>query len=334
MGSAGGADRTADPPHADSERPGALLRFVVAEDASGQRVDFILAALAGISRAQAKRWIEAGRVKIAGRNVIRASVKVRDGDLLEASPPEPVEADVRPEPLAIRVVYEDAELIVVDKAAGMVVHPAPGHATGTLVNALLHHCGDLAGVGGVLRPGIVHRLDRGTSGILVAAKTDAAHNHLASQFHDHTIERIYWTFVRGLPSASAGRVDRPIGRHLRDRKRMSVRSRTGRVAATAWRVLERFPASNLSHLEIRPETGRTHQIRVHLSSAGLPLVGDPVYGRARRRMPGGLSPLERPALHAVVLGFTHPVTGERLSFSAPLPDDLISLQRELRAREE
>jgi 23S rRNA pseudouridine1911/1915/1917 synthase len=334
VASAGGADEAASPGPADPERPGAPLRFVVDEDASGQRIDHILAVLAGISRAQAKRWIEAGRVNIAGRDVTRASVKVRDGDLLEASPPEPVEAGVRAEPLAIRVEYEDAELIVVDKAAGMVVHPSPGHATGTLVNALLHHCGDLAGVGGVLRPGIVHRLDRGTSGIMVAAKTDSAHNHLASQFHDHTIERIYWAFVRGLPTASAGRVDRPIGRHPSDRKRMSVRSRSSRVAATAWRVLERFPASNLTHLEIRPETGRTHQIRVHLSSAGLPLIGDPVYGRARRRVSPGLSPLERPALHAAVLGFTHPATGERLSFSAPLPDDLILLQQELRSREE
>jgi 23S rRNA pseudouridine1911/1915/1917 synthase len=186
------------------------------------------------------------------------------------------------------------------------------------VNALLHHCGDLAGVGGILRPGIVHRLDRGTSGIMVVAKSDDAHGALAAQFRDHSVERVYWALVRGVPAQQEGRVDRAIGRHARDRKRMSVRTQVGRAARTAWRVRRRFPRSGVSWLEVRPETGRTHQIRVHLAAAGLPILGDPVYGRARRDPTG----LERPALHAVILGFDHPRRGERLRFEAPLPEDL------------
>jgi 23S rRNA pseudouridine1911/1915/1917 synthase len=254
---------------------------------------------------------------------------VQAGDELEATPPEPVASPLTPEAIPLAVLYEDADVIVIDKPAGQVVHPGPGHAGGTLVNALLHHCGNLAEVGGVLRPGIVHRLDRGTSGVLVVAKCDSAHTSLAQQFHDHSIEREYRALVRGLPGSDAGRVDRPIGRHPRDRKRMSVRSRRGREAHTAWRVLGRFPSSDCSWLSILPETGRTHQIRVHLASAGLPIIGDPVYGRAKRMLPG----LERPALHAQVLGFRHPRSGERLRFEAPLPADLEELLADLRRRE-
>ena len=217
-------------------------------------------------------------------------------------------------------------MIVVDKPAGLVVHPAPGHARGTLVNALLHHCRELAGVGGVLRPGIVHRLDRGTSGVLVAAKNDAAHQSLAEQFRDHSIERLYVALVRGLPGSDAGCVDRAIGRHRSDRKRMSVRSHAGRDALTAWRVLRRFARAACSLLEVEPATGRTHQIRVHLASAGLPILGDPVYGRRHGPPAPG-----RPALHAAVLGFRHPRTGERLRFEAPLAPDLAALLRELEA---
>jgi 23S rRNA pseudouridine1911/1915/1917 synthase len=243
-----------------------------------------------------------------------------------------------PEAIPIVVLYQDADLIVIDKPAGMVVHPAPGHPRGTLVNALLHHCEDLAGVGGVMRPGIVHRLDRGTSGVIVVAKNDAAHQHLARQFHDHTIDRVYWAFVRSLPGADTGEVDAPIGRHPRDRKRMTIREDSGRSALTRWRVVVRYPEAGISRLEIRPETGRTHQIRVHLSSAGMPIVGDPVYGRQRggrqrekKRAGGFRSELERPALHAARLGFSHPRSGDRLDFEAPLPDDLAALERQLEA---
>jgi 23S rRNA pseudouridine1911/1915/1917 synthase len=215
----------------------------------------------------------------------------------------------------------------------MVVHPAPGHSGGTLVNALLHHCQDLAGVGGVLRPGIVHRLDRGTSGVMVAAKNDLAHAALSAQFHDHSIERIYLTFVRGVPGASEGRVERPIGRHPRDRKRMSVKSRAGRASATRFRVLERFVEAGQAWLEIYPETGRTHQIRVHLASIGLPIFGDTVYGRERARPARGVTRLARPARHAGVLGFEHPRSGERLRFESPMPEDLTMLLAELRTLE-
>ena len=222
-------------------------------------------------------------------------------------------------------------MVVVDKPAGLVVHPGPGHANGTLVNALLYHCGALAGIGGVLRPGIVHRLDRGTSGVLVVAKNDVAHRGLARQFCDHSVERVYRALVRGLPGEDAGRVDAPIGRHARDRKRMSVRAPVARAAHTAWRVTHRFAASDRSWLEVRPETGRTHQIRVHLASVGLPLVGDPVYGRKGRTPPE--SALGRPALHAESLGFTHPRSGARLRFAAPLPPDLAALLATLERRE-
>ncbi len=293
------------------------LRFVVGEAEDGHRLDVALAALAGVPRAQARRWIDAGRVRLEGAPA-RPAQGVRAGQTLEAEPTEPVACELRAEAIPLAVLHEDGDLIVVDKPAGLVVHPAPGHPTGTLVNALLHHCGDLAGVGGVLRPGIVHRLDRGTSGVLVAAKHDDAHRSLAAQFHDHRVERVYLALVRGVPGTQDGRVERPVGRHPRDRKRMSIRSAAGRRAATVWRVRRRFARAGLSCLEVRPETGRTHQIRVHLASAGLPVAGDPVYGRARREIPG----LARPALHAAVLGFEHPRSGRWMRFEAPLPDDL------------
>lgn len=296
------------------------LEFVVDEGAAGSRIDVALAELSGESRAQVRRWIDAGRVRIAGLSV-RPSRRLAVGETIEARPTQPVEIDLTPEAIPLVVLYEDTDLIVIDKAAGMVVHPAPGHASGTLVNALLHHCGDLAGIGGVLRPGIVHRLDRGTSGVLVAAKNDPTHQALAAQFAEHTIDRTYRTFVRGLPGADEGRIDRAIGRHPRDRKRMSVESRAGRASITGWRVLRRYPKSGTSELEIRPETGRTHQIRVHLAAAGLPLVGDTVYGRARGRD----AVLGRPALHAEQLGFYHPGRAVRLHFEASLPADLVAL---------
>lgn len=300
------------------------LSFTVDESGAGERVDAALAALTDVSRAQVRRWIDAGRVRV-GDETVRPSRRLQLGETIEARPLEPVAMRLAPEPIPLVVLHEDADLIVVDKPAGLVVHPAPGHPGGTLVNALLHHCGDLAGIGGVLRPGIVHRLDRGTSGVLVAAKHDAAHQALARQFAEHSIERVYRCWVRGLPRQDQGRIDRPIGRHPRDRKRMSVETRAGRPSITAWRVARRFPSSGVSELEIRPETGRTHQIRVHLASAGLPLLGDTVYGRARGRE----AALGRPALHAARLGFDHPRDGVRAIFEASLPEDLIELVADL-----
>ncbi len=303
------------------------MRFLAGEDEAGDRLDRALARLAGVPRAQARRWIDEERVQVDGRGG-RASQRVRPGERIEAEPPEPVASTLVAEPLPLAILFEDADLVVVDKPAGLVVHPAPGHPRGTLVNALLHHCGDLAGIGGVLRPGIVHRLDRGTSGVLVVAKHDEAHTGLADQFRRHDVERVYRAWVRGVPGVDEGLVDRPVGRHPRDRKRMSVRTRSGRPARTRWRIEERFRRRGVARLEVRPETGRTHQIRVHLASSGLPILGDPLYGRGRRE-----ADLRRPALHAALLGFEHPRSGERLRFEAPLPDDLRALQEGLERSE-
>lgn len=300
------------------------ISFVANESHVGSRVDALLAEVSGVSRAQVRRWIDAGRVRVAGE-AVRASRKLLLGEAVTAEPLDPVEMDLRPEAIPLVVLHEDADLIVIDKPAGMVVHPAPGHPSGTLVNALLHHCGDLAGIGGVLRPGIVHRLDRGTSGVIVAAKNDAAHQHLSAQFAEHSIDRVYRTLVRGLPRSETGRIDRAIGRHPKDRKRMSVETKAGRPSITNWRVIRRFRTAGVSELEVRPETGRTHQIRVHLSAAGLPLVGDVVYGRAR----GQEATLGRPALHAEHLGFEHPRSAEWISFDAAMPEDLIEMMAEL-----
>ena len=312
-----------------------MLRVVVGDTEAGRRLDSALSVLAGVPRSQARRWIEQGCVTVDGAPG-RAAQRVRAGEAVEAEPPEPTPLSLEPEPIPLVVLMEDADLIVVDKPPGLVVHPAPGHPRGTLVNALLHRCHDLAGIGGVLRPGIVHRLDRGTSGVLVAAKNDLAHRHLAEQFRAHTIERIYLALVRGVPGADTGGAEGAIGRHPRDRKRMAVQARGGRAAATRWRVLRRFPGSGASLLEVRPESGRTHQIRVHLAAAGLPILGDPVYGRRRAAPARGVLAalaLERPALHASVLGFRHPRSGECLRFEAPLPADLAAALDQLAARE-
>jgi 23S rRNA pseudouridine1911/1915/1917 synthase len=336
----------------DAEKLQATQRYELTAPMDGLRLDAALAVLTGVSRAQVQRWISEGCVELDGKPT-RASVRVAEGMVVVARPPATEPANIAAEDIPLAVLYEDAHLLVLDKPAGMVVHPAPGHRSGTLVNALLHHCKDLgkdlgkgrAVIGGEERPGIVHRLDRGTSGVMVVAKNDAAHAGLAALFHDHTIERIYTAFVRALPERDEGRVDLEIGRHARDRKRMSVATRKGRAAVTKWCVRERFAASGVSLLEVRPETGRTHQIRVHLSAQGMPIAGDPVYGRARRgraragstraanRHPGEPT-LERPALHAAVLGFEHPVSGQRMRFEAPLPEDLRALLAWLREREQ
>ena len=302
--------------------------FVIGATEADQRLDSALAAIAGISRSQARRWIDDDRVRVNAKSC-RASQTVRLGDELEATPPPLVASLLEPEEMALEILYEDDELIVICKPAGMVVHPGPGHSSGTLVNALLHHCRDLAGIGGVERPGIVHRLDQGTSGVIVAAKTDDAHRHLAEQFHQHTVERAYRAVVRGVPRADEGKVDRSIGRHPRDRKRMSVRGTASREARTVWRVAQRFPKSQRALLDVFPETGRTHQIRVHLASVGLPIVGDIVYSRSRGRD----RDLGRPALHAATLGFVHPRSGERMRFEAPVPGDLVALLANLERRE-
>jgi 23S rRNA pseudouridine1911/1915/1917 synthase len=294
---------------------------VVGSEFAGQRLDVVLARLEPtLSRAQVQRLIEQGEITVAG-GVAKPAHKLRAGELIEGRVPEPVPACLEPQAIPLAILYEDADLVVIDKPAGMVVHPAAGHAHGTLVNALLHHCRDLSGVGGELRPGIVHRLDKDTSGVLVAAKHDRAHRALSVQWKQHSIDREYLAFVRGSPRAETGTVDAPIGRHPTDRKRMSTRARVGRSAVTHWRVEERLRDATL--LRVRLETGRTHQIRVHMASIALPLLGDRVYGGGRALQPA--LAIARQALHATVLGFAHPTTGERVRFESPLPGDLLDL---------
>ena len=225
---------------------------------------------------------------------------------------------LEPEEIPLDLLYEDSHLLVVNKPAGMVVHPAVGHRAGTLVHALLHHCAGLSVIGGVERPGIVHRLDKGTSGLLMVAKNDQAHRSLSAQLKEHSIDREYLALVRGTPSAEQGTIDAPIGRHPQDRKRFTTHARIGRAAQTHWCVEKRF--ADLTLLRVRLETGRTHQIRVHLASVGFPILGDPVYGGGRRK--NRELGLDRQALHATLLGFEHPNSGKRLRFEAELPLDL------------
>jgi 23S rRNA pseudouridine1911/1915/1917 synthase len=312
-------------------------RFVVDEESRDRRLDVALSSrFEGVSRAQAKRWIEQGRVRIEGEPA-RPSRICRVGELIEVSIPEPSPAEPAPESIPLEIVYEDRDLVVVNKGAGMVVHPGPGHPTGTLVNALLAHSKDLSGVGGVLRPGIVHRLDAGTSGLIVVAKNDRAHRALAAQFQAREVEKRYLAIVHGRPPERFV-VDRPLGRDPRHRTKISSRSLRPRQATSEVTRLEVLPASAL--VEIRIRTGRTHQIRAHLSEAGHPVVGDVDYGAPRRnaRVPPResaafrrLRDFPRPALHASVLGLRHPATGKLLRWQAPLPEDMAELVEELRS---
>jgi len=289
---------------------------------------FLAEQLDDLSRSQVRRLIDEGLVQLNGAPA-RAGTRLKGGERLEVHLPEATPVLIRPEAIPLDILYEDADLIVIDKPSGLVVHPAAGHADGTLVNALLHHCRDLSGIGGELRPGIVHRLDKETSGVLVAAKSDAAHRGLAEQFKVHSVERRYLALVYGHVQNRTGEIDRPIGRHPVDRKKMSSHARGGRRAVTRWEVVKRYERERLSLLELTLETGRTHQIRVHFSEMNLPLVGDPVYGRRGRANsladPGVrllVQKLKRQFLHAHVLGFTHPLTGEALRFTSPLPQEL------------
>jgi 23S rRNA pseudouridine1911/1915/1917 synthase len=320
--------------------------LVVAPDETGQRIDRVLAAhIAELSRTRLKALIQDGAVAIDGRTISDPSEHVNSGETIVLDVPPPAPARPAAEDIPLAVVYEDNDIIVIDKPKGLVVHPAAGHWTGTLVNALVAHCGDsLSGIGGERRPGIVHRLDKDTTGLMVVAKTDRAHRALAAQFADHgrtgPLQRGYLAFVWGAPERPRGAIDRPIGRHPQARDKMTIR-KEGREAVTHWEMLERYGDAEgeivASLLACRLETGRTHQIRVHLAAIGHPVMGDQVYGAGFRTKAGRLSPdaraalaaLGRQALHAYLLGIQHPTSGEFLEFRSELPPDLSRLRHVL-----
>jgi 23S rRNA pseudouridine1911/1915/1917 synthase len=319
-----------------SETKGSTFSTQVPEEDDGKRFDTFLSGpgLAfTLSRSKAKKLIEEGLILLNGTPV-KASFTVRAGDLASGLIPDPVIPSAEAEDLPITILYEDPDLLIVDKPAGLVVHPSVSTSSGTLVNALLHHCRDLAGINGVLRPGIVHRLDKDTTGVMVVAKTDEACAELGRQFKARTVEKAYLTIVAGTFREAKGVIEADIGRHPSERKKMSTQTRKGRPAVTEWKVLESF--SGYSLLEIHPRTGRTHQIRVHLASAGHAVLGDTVYGRKGRAgavvdvlLRGRVRELNRQALHAHRLTFTHPRTGERVSFVSPLPEDMRTILRAL-----
>ncbi|MGA8227810.1 MAG: RluA family pseudouridine synthase [Xanthobacteraceae bacterium] len=323
--------------------PDAVRNLVIAAAEDGERLDRVLAShMTDLSRSRLKTLVLAGQVTIDGASVLDPGRKVRTRNAIAITVPAPEPAEPRAEPIPLSIVYEDDAIIVIDKPKGLVVHPAAGNWTGTLVNALIAHCGDsLSGIGGVRRPGIVHRLDKDTTGLLVVAKTDRAHRKLAAQFADHgrtgALERAYLAFVWGVPARPKGTIDKPIDRHPHARDKMAVRP-GGRTAITHWEVLERYAGADqkgvASLVECRLETGRTHQIRVHLAAIGHPLLGDSVYGpgfktkasQLPERARDALAALDRQALHAHILGLEHPVTGELLHFRSELPADVAALR--------
>jgi 23S rRNA pseudouridine1911/1915/1917 synthase len=315
----------------DEMTPSVHVLHVEAEH-NGARLDaFLTALLPDQSRSQIQRLIKDGRVR-GPRPVLRSSTAVHAGQTYSIEIPAPAPSRPEPEALPLRIVFEDPDLVVLDKPAGMVVHPAAGHSRGTLVNALLHHVKDLSGVGGELRPGIVHRLDRGTSGLMVVAKNDKAHQELSRQFREREVEKEYVALVWGVVQAGR-RIDAAIGRDPRRREKMSTRARRARTAVT--RVTSARHYAGVSLLKVAIATGRTHQIRVHLSGIGHPVVGDSVYGGVHRRVPGDLRAvmrLDRPFLHATRLSFAHPRDGRRVDFDSPLPVDLQQILDDIEAR--
>ncbi|MEN6331768.1 MAG: RluA family pseudouridine synthase [Smithella sp.] len=317
-----------------ADNPSSRL-FTVDHGQSGQRLDVFLAQNdQSLSRSRVKRAIEEGEVLV---NCLapKPSQRLKEGDVVRLNLKPAKEALAVPQEIPLNIIYEDAGIIVINKEAGMVVHPAPGNYDHTLVNALLFHCHDLSGIGGVLRPGIVHRLDKGTSGLIVAAKSDAAHRSLAAQFKNHEVDKTYCALVWGDIKGDQGEIIMPVGRHPGDRKKMSTKSKRGRDAITYWKVKERYGLATLLDVEIK--TGRTHQIRVHLSDRGYPVVGDAVYGNASKirtvtdaALKAQFKALNRQALHATRLSFIHPQSGEKVVFTAEMPEDMAGLCTQLR----
>jgi 23S rRNA pseudouridine1911/1915/1917 synthase len=310
------------------------IKHTVDKSQAGQRLDvFLTQKETGLSRSQVKHVVEEGDVLVNGL-APKVSQKLKEGDVVELTIKPAKEAIAVAQNIPLGIVYEDEAIIVVNKPAGMVVHPALGNPDQTLVNALLFHCKILSGIGGVIRPGIVHRLDKGTSGLIVAAKTDEAHRSLSSQFEKHEVHKTYQTLVWGDVKGNTGEIFLPVGRHASDRKKMSTKSKRGKDALTLWKVRERYGIATLLDVEIK--TGRTHQIRVHLSSRGYGVIGDSVYGGSGQmrdiknaEVKSALKKLNRQALHAAKLSFLHPVTGESAIFTADMPEDLQELCRAL-----
>ncbi|HEY1812354.1 MAG TPA: RluA family pseudouridine synthase [Kofleriaceae bacterium] len=313
--------------------------LAIVADHAGRLDTLIAAAVPALSRAQVQRLIDDGHVTLAGVVATKSGARVRPGDAIEVHVPPPEPLELRAEAIPLSILFEDADVIVIDKAAGMVVHPAAGHASGTLVNALLHHCTDLAGIGGVLRPGIVHRLDKDTSGVMIATKTERAHASLTAQFAAKSrgepggpagLSREYLAIASPAPPSKTGTLRTLYGRHPVHRKKFSSKVATGKSAVTHWEIVERLHEAALVRFVL--ETGRTHQIRVHAADAGWALVGDPVYGHKPRdaRVAEVAHALGRQALHAHTLAFAHPATGARLAFAAPLPADFAAALAALR----
>jgi pseudouridine synthase, RluA family len=311
----------------DASDDGTSLEWEIDDSAAGERLDkFVTDAVddEAVSRTQIQDWIKAGAVLVNGQET-KPKHRLEIGDVVTVNVPEPQPTEIVAEPIPLEVVYEDSDVIVINKPRGLVVHPAPGHSSGTVVNALLYHCKDLSGINGSIRPGIVHRIDKDTSGLLMAAKNDTAHASLSAQLKAHTVTRKYIALVHGKVPHERGTIDAPIGRDERDRKMFTVTEKNSRHAVTHFNVIERL-GDDYTLLELQLETGRTHQIRVHMKYIGHPLAGDPMYGRSKT------VDLKGQALHAAILGFEHPRTGEFLQFEAPIPDDMAHVLHSLRQR--
>lgn len=300
-----------------------VVEWTVEEQYASERIDkFITEALEeDVSRTLVQQWVKDGHVKVNGKT-IKPNYKLSEQDVISLRIPEPQGVELAAENIPLNVVYEDADVVVINKQRGLVVHPAPGHYSGTLVNALMYHCKDLSGINGELRPGIVHRIDKDTSGLIMSAKNDKAHASLAEQLKAHTVNRKYIALVHGNLQHDQGTIDAPIGRDSNDRKMYTVTEKNSKHAVTHFVVIERF--GDFTLVELKLETGRTHQIRVHMKFIGHPLVGDPMYGKSKGMLMDGQ------ALHAAILGFKHPRTGEWLQFEAPIPADMENLLQTIR----
>ncbi len=306
-----------------------ISEVTVPLEQAGLRLDVWLTANLDMSRARVQSLIKSDAIRLVNGTSVKANMKTVEGMKLTVEAPEPTPVDIVAEDIPLDVLYEDADLIAINKSAGLVVHPAPGHPSGTLVNALLYHCKDLEGVGGELRPGIVHRLDRDTSGVIVVAKRESSMDSLSRQFREREVKKEYVAVLHGVPHPGLGRVETLIGRSSRDRKKMAVQESQGRIAITSYHLTEVFGGFCFTKIGI--ETGRTHQIRVHMAHIGHPVVGDSVYGGRRERNIVLPVPVKRQMLHAASLTIEHPSSGERLTFEAPLPPDMVLLLDALRA---